>query len=197
MTTQIVATTWTCEICQEKIPEGRVHVELGMCLTCRRWRSYGKPCPVCNGVVGMRQVIERELMKEFADLVLITQDALFDHELLVKQSADPRFWMNHTKTQLRQRIDELRGIAARNGIPLPPGTLKALGREVTRNIDGEDWVCLETPSGLVQLHRVEVKVGGDFTCAHCGRAFKVRIAWFKHEEACVQNPTVIARAARG
>lgn len=183
--------TWTCEICQEVIEEGKTHFELGLCFTCRRWRPYGKPCPVCRGEITLRQVIAKELMKEFVDLVLVTQDALFDLDPIVKASTDPRFWMNHTKTQLRDRITLLRGIAATNGIPLPLGSLQALGKEVVHRIDGEDWICLETPAGMTQLRRVEAKPEGDFRCAHCGKSWKVRIAWFQHEKSCSQNPALV------
>lgn len=182
----------TCAICGENYKG--IHVEVGMCMACRRWRDYGVPCKVCgSNQIDLRQVITGELKRDYVDLIMLTQDLLFEHEPLVKDACDPRRWANMTNSWLRQRIEALRGIAAFNGLQLPTGVLSAAGREVVRSIDGEDWLCLETPNGLTMLHRVEGKAEGDFLCQWCKRSFRVRIAWFRHEPACASNPAVIAR----
>ena len=187
-----IVETKRCPLCGEEYTG--IHLEIGMCMVCRRWRAYGVPCTVCGSRnIDLRQVITGELKRDFAELVMLTQDHLFEHEPLVKDATDPRRWANMTNTWIRQRIEVLRGIAAVNGLRLPTGTLVAIGREVVRNIDGEEWVCLETPNGMTMLHKVEGKPEGDFSCQWCQRTFTVRIAWFKHEPACVANPAVIAK----
>ena len=189
MTTE---TKQRCEVCGEEYT--KIHVEVGMCIPCRRWRPYGKPCLVCgSNNLDFRQVIVGELKRDFAELVMLTQDVLFDSEPFVKEAVDPRKWANMTNSWMRQRIEVLRGLAAVNGLRLPRGVQAAVGREVTRTIDGEDWECLETPNGLVQLRKVEGLPEGDFLCRYCNRVFSVRIAWYKHEPACKSNPVVMAK----
>lgn len=168
---------------------------VGMCMTCRRWRTYGEPCYVSpEHVIDLRQVITQELKAEFVELVLITQDALFDNEPTVKAAANPLFWANCTNGELRSYITLLRGIAVTNGIPLPGKTgADFLRAEVIKNIDGEDWVCLEGPNGISPLRRVEAKPEGDFACQYCGKSWKVRIAWYNHEKACPKRPVAVAR----
>ncbi len=181
-----------CEACGEEYTG--VHFEVGMCISCRRWRDYGKPCRVCgSNNIDFRQVITGELKRDFAELVMLTQDVLFESEPAVKDATNPRTWANMTNFDMRRRIEVLKGIAQNNGLRLPRGTLAAIGTEVIREIDGVSWHCLETPNGLVQLRKVEGKAEGDFSCQWCQRPFMVRIGWFNHEKACKSNPAVMLK----
>ncbi|GEM_PF-6969148 len=195
MTTRSIGVVdgFRCDVCQEEYTG--IHMEIGMCIPCKRWRAYGKPCGECGSTnIDFRQVIVSELKMEFAELVMLTQDSLHDYEPVVKECVNPLRWANMTNSWMRQKIFELKGIAMNAGLAVPHASAVAAGREVTRVIDGEAWVCLETPNGLTMLHKVDGSPKGDFVCQYCQGTYKVRIAWYNHEKGCKQNPATLRRS---